>query len=145
MVRIGLSLSIRVIPIRINIVPISIVKVSFSSVSHTAKPVVIKGAIPITLDALDAPAYLTPMKLKSRPIGYDRTAFNNIKSRAIIEMDVSSSISNINATINTIILPTTSEIMVMLAGLTCCIPDCARTAVAPNPTVDIIASITPSK
>ena len=85
------------------------------------------------------------MKLKRRPMGYERTAFNNMKSRAIIEIDVSSSSSKINATMKTIMLPTTREMMVTLAGFTYCIPDWASTAVAPNPTVDIIARITPSK
>ena len=75
-----LSLKINVIPIKISIVPPSIIRVSFSSVNHTARPIVIKGAIPITLDALDAPAYLTPMKLKRRPIGYESNAFNNMNS-----------------------------------------------------------------
>jgi hypothetical protein len=43
------------------------------------------------------------------------------------------------------ILPTTSEIIVMLVGFTYCMPDCASTAVAPKPIVDIIARLTPSK
>ena len=140
-----LSLKINVIPIKISIVPPSIIRVSFSSVNHTARPIVIKGAIPITLDALDAPEYLTPMKLKRRPIGYESNAFNNMNSKATIEIEVSFSSSKVSATMKTITLPTTSEIIVMLAGLTYCIPDWASTAVAPNPIVDVIARIIPSK
>ena len=83
-----MSVRIKNIPSKIRREPVRIIIVNFSPVSHTARPVVIKGEIPITLDARDAPAYLTLMKLNSRPIGYDRTAFNNINSKATIEIEL---------------------------------------------------------